>query len=114
MNDAVLGVRGENLAVKFLKKKGYKLISKNYRNSIGEIDIICYYPKNEEYVFVEVKTRSSASFGLPSEAVNLKKQNKIKQTATFFLKQNKLLDCKIRFDVIEVLENKINQIEYAF
>ena len=114
MNTKVLGTKGETLAEKYLQKKGYKILQKNYKNFIGEIDIICFDKKNNETIFVEVKTRQSAKYGQPCEAVNYFKQQKIYKTATVYLKQKSLLDEKFRFDVIEILGDDINHIEYAF
>lgn len=107
-------VSGETLAVKFLKKQGYKIIQQNYKNKIGEIDIICFNKKENEIIFVEVKSRSSYEFGLPSEAVDFVKQQKIIKTAQVFLTKNNLLNARIRFDVIEIVNKEINHIKYAF
>lgn len=108
----VLGVSGETLACNYLKKKGYKLIERNYKNKIGEIDIIA--SKKNMIVFVEVKTRETTMFGNPSEAVDYHKQNKIRKVSKRFLQENKLTDVPCRFDVIEVVGDKINHIENAF
>lgn len=108
----VLGVSGETLACNYLKKKGYKLIERNYKNKIGEIDIIA--SKKNMIVFVEVKTRETTMFGNPSEAVDYHKQNKIHKVSKRFLQENKLTDVPCSFDVIEVVGDKINHIENAF
>ena len=68
-----LGRWGEDLALKFLKKKKYNFITKNYRTPFGEIDIIC--KDKETLVFVEVKTSSTDFYGLPVERVNHNKKN---------------------------------------
>lgn len=110
-----IGLTGESLAVNYLKKNNYKVIQTNYKNKIGEIDIICFDTIQNETVFIEIKSRSTLAFGLPSEAVNFKKQNKIRNTASYYLLANKKYDTKIRFDVIEILNNEIyNHIKYAF
>lgn len=114
MNNIIEGKKGEILAQKFLKKKGFKILQTNYRNKIGEIDIICFDNKNNEIIFIEVKTRSTLQMGMPCEAVDFRKQKKIRNTASLYLLQNNKLDDKIRFDVIEVLNGEINHIEYAF
>lgn len=108
----VLGVSGESKAGVYLKKNGYKIIEKNYKTKIGEIDIIASYKKS--IVFIEVKARDTIAFGNPSEAVNIFKQNKIHKVAEQFLIENKLLDIPCRFDVIEIVGDKINHIENAF
>lgn len=114
MNTKILGNKGERIAKEYLVKKGFKILKQNYKNKIGEIDIICYNKKDDEIVFVEVKTRESHLFGTPSDAVDLHKQNKIKNTATFYLLKQKKLDSKFRFDVVEIFNDKVNHIEYAF
>lgn len=115
MNNPQVGTSGEVTACDYLKKNNYKIFQTNYKNKIGEIDIICFDKKEGELVFIEVKSRSSLNYGLPSEAVNFKKQNKIKNTASFYLLSNKKYECKIRFDVIEILNGEIlNHIKYAF
>ena len=112
MQNIIFGQIGENIAAKYLKKKKFKILQTNYKNSIGEIDIIA---KDEDFlVFVEVKSRNSEKFGRPSLAVTGVKQNKIRQVASVYLIQNKLTEAKCRFDVIEVLEQEINHIEDAF
>ncbi len=100
----VIGSIGEDIATKFLKKNKYKIIENNFKCKLGEIDIIA---KDGDYlVFVEVKTRKSTKYGMPSEAVNYYKQQKIIQVAKYYL-MNKSLDANVRFDVIEIIiENK--------
>lgn len=112
MQHITLGKKGEAQAVSFLKKKGYKILKINYTNKIGEIDIICKF--NDEIVFVEVKTRTSEKFGLPREAVTEYKQNKIRLAATLYLQANNMLSEKVRFDVVEILDDKIDHIIGCF
>lgn len=115
MNNPKVGVSGEAKACEYLKKNGYKILQTNYKNKIGEIDIICYDKSQEEIVFTEVKSRSSLVFGLPSEAVDFRKQNKIRNTASFYLLSNQKYESKLRFDVIEILNGEIlNHIKDAF
>ena len=105
MQHITLGKKGEAMAVSFLKKKGYKILKTNYVNKIGEIDVICKF--KDEIIFVEVKTRTTEKFGLPRESVTVHKQNKIRLTATLYLQSNNMLDQKVRFDVIEVIDQEI-------
>ena len=107
-----LGLKGEKLAEKHLKKLGYKIIKTNYVTPFGEADIIC--SKNGAMVFAEVKTRSSNKFGTPAQAVDNKKQNKYRQIATYYLTTNKLDDVEVSFMVVEVLGDCINLITDAF
>ena len=69
-----LGKRGEVVACKYLQSNGYRILEKNYKTHIGEIDVIA--EDGETLCFIEVKTRSGDGYGLPSEAVTLKKQDK--------------------------------------
>ncbi|MGN1212961.1 MAG: YraN family protein [Christensenellales bacterium] len=112
MNTKVLGTQGESVAVKFLKDKKFKILKQNYTTKIGEIDIIAQ--TKDIIVFVEVKARKSIRFGYPREAINLTKQKKIRKVATQYLLANKLMNCKVRFDCIEVLGDQITHIENCF
>ena len=113
-----IGEAGEEYAVKFLKKKKYKILERNYRKRYGEIDIIA---ENKNYiVFVEVKTRHTDSMTSASDAVNRQKQLKIIKTASLYLAENET-EKFCRFDVCEVYVNSdnlklvdINYIEAAF
>ena len=95
------GQKGEDLAVEFLRQKGYKILEKNFRCVFGEIDIIAQEKKT--FCFVEVKTRHSQVFGSPAEAVSCQKQEKIVKTALFYMNKKKLDNKDMRFDVISVL-----------
>ena len=103
---------GEVIACQFLKKCGYKILELNYKNKIGEIDIIA--EKNNIIRFVEVKERASDKFGRPSEAVNKRKQNKIAKVAQYYLIKNKKIASAVSFEVLEILDGKLNLIENAF
>lgn len=111
-----LGKRGELAAADFLKKNGYRILYKNYKSKLGEIDIIA--KDKDSICFVEVKTRSSDKFGLPQEALSSFKQRQIAKAALNFLKENNLLDKQARFDVISLLYSgespKIDLIKNAF
>ena len=108
----LLGSKGERLTIKYLKKQGYKILEKNYRNYIGEVDIIA--KKDNNIVFVEVKARTSLRFGTPSQAVGYDKQRKYKQIALYYMQQNNVEDCVVSFAVSEVLNGEINFINEAF
>lgn len=96
-----LGKRGEELAAGLLKENGYKILLKNYKTKLGEIDIIA--TEKDTICFIEVKTRESVRFGLPFEAISAPKQRQISKVALMFLKEKNLLDKKARFDVISVI-----------
>ena len=100
-----LGKFGENEAVEYLKEKGYKILERNFYCKRGEIDIIALDKK--EIVFVEIKSRISLKYGLPSEAVTKKKIDHILKTAEYFLYSRNLENENTRIDVIEVyIQNK--------
>jgi putative endonuclease len=96
-----LGKKGEELAIRFLKKKGYRMIEKNYVCKMGEMDLIAR--EKDTLVFIEVKTRTSTTFGPPQLAVNPKKQSQMSKVALHFLKEKRLEDVKARFDVVAIL-----------
>lgn len=106
-----IGKNYEEVAVKHLKKSGYKIIEQNYRLKVGEIDIIAKDKKT--LVFVEVKYRQSKEFGTPGEFVTVQKQNKIIKTALMYLKQNNI-ESDFRFDVISICNNETEHIKNAF
>jgi putative endonuclease len=95
------GKKGEKAAESFLKKQGYRILKKNFRASIGEIDLIAEH--QDVLVFIEVKSRADRSFGHPSMAVTPAKQKKIAQTAQVFLMKHSVKGRQIRFDVVSVL-----------
>jgi len=99
-----LGKKGEEIAVGLLKDNGYKILLRNYKTKLGEIDIIA--SDKGTICFIEVKTRQSDRFGLPSEAVSASKQRQISKAALVFLKERNILDKKARFDVVSILYSK--------
>jgi len=104
------GKDSESLAAKHLKKNGYKILEQNYRNKLGEIDIIA--KEKGTLVFVEVKARKTHVFGNPKWAVTPKKQRKISMVALYYLKAENKTDVKARFDVVSLSLAKDNpQIE---
>lgn len=112
-NNRQKGSRNEILAAKYLIDQGYKILDMNYTTKIGEIDIIAL--DINTLVFVEVKYRKSEKYGMPEEAVDFRKQNKIRRVASFYLLEKKYNDdTRIRFDVIGILGNKINHIKDGF
>ena len=112
----VLGKEGERIAEQYLKRKGYKLVERNYRCLAGEVDLIVL--DRRVIVFVEVKTRTGHGFGTPLEAVQPRKQRKMMQAAQFFLSQKKLHQRDARFDVVGISwpgrEPIIEHVENAF
>ncbi len=107
-----LGKRGEELATVFLEQKGFQIITRNYRQKTGEVDIIA--KDNNTLIFIEVKTRSSLLFGQPFEAVTEKKQSQLNRIALDYMTRNKIKNQAARFDVISILieKNKKPKIEH--
>jgi len=101
MSNKIKGKYGEEIAVNYLIKSGYKVIETNYRFSrYGEIDIIAL--DRATLCFIEVKTRSSERFGTPFEAVTKTKLDKIRKTACSYLQNSKIKYKNFRIDVISV------------
>ncbi len=98
------GKRGEEEAGKELTRRGYRIMMRNYRCSLGEIDIIT--EKGDKIVFVEVKTRTSLAFGLPQENVTYQKQEKIKKVAQVYLSSRQQFYRNIGFCVVAVQLDK--------
>lgn len=95
-----LGNLGERMALKKIKDLGYKCIEKNYRCSLGEIDLIAR--DRDCLVFIEIKTRKGRSIGYAKEAVTPKKIRQISKVALAYMKANDCCDTKARFDVVAV------------
>ncbi len=95
-----LGYFGEKIAESFYLENGYRILCRNYRVSVGEIDVIA--ESDSHLVFVEVKTRSSIRFGYPAESITEKKLLHMKRAAEQFLLQNPC-EKEIRFDAVEVM-----------
>ena len=96
-----LGNSGEDIAVQYLKSHGHIILKRNFYCKQGEIDIIT--KDKNEIVFIEVKSRSSTEYGLPSEAVTKQKIQHLYKTARYFLYKNKMLNEFVRFDAVEIL-----------
>ncbi len=113
------GVWGEAEVANYLRRRGYTLLAHSFRCRFGEIDLIAR--KGGVLCFVEVKTRSNLTCGLPREYVTAAKQERLRKTAAYYL-MVKELDCPARFDVAEVYTNdvqdpratRIEYIENAF
>lgn len=111
------GSIGENLVEAHLIANNCKIIAKNFQCNAGEIDII--FEDKDEIVFAEIKSRTSIEYGFPAESVTLYKKKHILSTTKYFLYINKIVDCNVRFDVIEVYfkigkEVSINHIKNVF
>ncbi len=99
---SILGRSGERRAEKYLRRLGYRLVARNYRCPMGELDLILLDGKT--IVFVEVKTRTGNDHADPEDAVNRSKQERIGRCARFFLRQTQSEDRVCRFDVLALTE----------
>jgi putative endonuclease len=110
------GKIGEDIAVKFLSRKGYKILKRNYRYGHGEIDIIAM--DKDVLIFVEVRMKFSDKFGFPEDSVTIKKREQLKKIASAFIQMNEVNFSECRFDVIGITfkdgKFNINHIENAF
>ncbi len=101
MHKKAVGNKGEDIAVKYLSEKGYKIIDRNYQYGHGEIDIIA--KDKDELVFIEVKYRRSLEYGNPEDSITKKKQAQIRKVAEAYLYENDIEDNLCRIDVIAIL-----------
>jgi len=106
------GKLGEDAAIKYLMANNYLIIERNYKNRLGEIDLIAR--DGDTLVFVEVKARSTLYYGNPEAAVDLRKQNKIIRVALSYINEKKCSDHPCRFDVVSIYGNKLEVIKNAF
>lgn len=96
------GNDGEDLAVAYLKKKGYHILERQWHHGHFELDIICEDPSTSQIVFVEVKTRSDDSFGNPLDAIDRKKMARLAAAANHYIRVSR---CPLewRFDIIGII-----------
>lgn len=111
MNKRQTGAFYEDAVCDFLRKRGIRILSRNFRCYLGELDIIGM--DGEILVFFEVKYRKTIQYGMPQEAVNLKKQKIICRCAAFYC-CHYANNRNIRYDVVAVLGTEINWIQDAF
>jgi putative endonuclease len=95
-----VGTLGEQAACSALTDQGYRILHRNYRVRGGELDIVC--ERNGVLVFCEVKTRTSARFGLPEEAITIAKRRRLRRLALEYLQREGRRARTLRFDVISV------------
>jgi putative endonuclease len=112
-----LGRWGEDLAVKHLEEGGYQIIKRNYRCTSGEMDIVAW--KDDQWVFVEVKTRRGNRFGRPEDAKNQAKADRLVRVSETYLSDESICDANWRIDLVAVeLDNRgrltrVEQLENA-
>ena len=104
-----LGRRGEKAARKFLRRAGLKILARNYRCPVGEVDLIALdastrsRPGAETIAFVEVKTRSSDRHVEPESAVDAAKRRRLRKVAGYYLATHDAAEFDVRFDVVAVV-----------
>lgn len=96
----------ENLAKTYLNQNHYYILDSNFKNFLGEIDIVCI--QNNLLIIVEVKGRYSYDYGLPQESVTFSKQKSIIGVTNAYISYKKLFNLNVRFDIIEVYLNSKN------
>ena len=102
------GDRGEAETARYLRKKGYQLLSSQWRCRFGELDLVAK-DRRGTICFVEVKLRSGTDHGLPREFVDSHKQERLRKTAACWLAKYDMADCRVRFDVAEVYREEGRQ-----
>ncbi len=114
-NNRKTGTEYEMAASEYLVANGYEIIERNYNCKYGEIDIIAKDKRDGYLSFVEVKYRTSRAFGMPYEAVNGKKQQRIIKSSKSYIYEHHLSQySKYRYDVVSILGNDIQLIKNAF
>jgi len=111
MNNVKLWIEGEEKACEYLRKRGYRILERNYKNRYGELDIIAQPKHNADViVIVEVKAKSSDDYGRPIEMITQHKRKKLEQVTSGYL-QTLDKEYYVRFDAIEFIDGQINHIE---
>ena len=99
------GDSGEDAACMLLEREGYRIAARNFSCKTGEIDIVAVHPGERLLAFVEVKTRRSTAFGMPCEAVDRKKQAKLRRCAeVYMLKDRRFSGFQPSMDIIEIIK----------
>ncbi|MCR5162290.1 MAG: YraN family protein [Lachnospiraceae bacterium] len=112
-NNRAAGAAGEELAAEVLRAEGYEIVCRNFRNRLGEIDIIAR--EGGFLVFIEVKYRKGRRAGDPLEAVGWEKQRIICRMAGVYLSMERMrADTPCRFDVVSITEDEVRVIRGAF
>ncbi|THJ21642.1 MAG: YraN family protein [Nitrospira sp. CG24E] len=113
----MFGQEGESAAEQYLRRKGYRILARNLRSSVGELDLVA--EEGQVLVFVEVKARRTDAFGGAIYAVHQRKQEKVIQLAAQYLARHHIKDRLCRFDVVllqgdETAPTQVEHIQNAF
>lgn len=111
-NKVTAGRRGEDRAVSHLQSVGMRVIKRNHRTKLGEIDLIAL--DGDVLVFVEVRTRASARYGSALATVGARKQNQIAKVAGSYLSRRAIPKGGVRFDVVGITGETLTHIKDAF
>jgi putative endonuclease len=103
---------GEELAVEYLREQGYRIVARNFRCRVGELDIVAM--DGDALVFVEVRSKRSARHGTPAETVNAAKQHRLARVAGVYLSRRRPRFDSCRFDVIGITDGRVQHIRDAF
>jgi len=106
------GALGEEMAIRTLKSNGYKIVERNHRNRLGEIDVIA--EEGGCLVFVEVKKRNTGRFGEAVCAVDERKKRHLVRAALFYMKMHDCFNRRVRFDVIGIDKDRTKLVKNAF
>lgn len=98
-----IGTEGEDMALQFFLKQGYRFLDRNFRTRFGELDLIMM--DRDEIVFGEVKKRASNAYGYPEQMVNWKKKKHLLKTAHIYLDRKQLTNYFYRFDTVAISGN---------
>lgn len=101
VNRKLLGAKGEDVAAGFLTRKGFRILERNYRSRLGEVDLVCQ--DRGAVVFVEVKTRTSSGFAPPLASVGPRKRAKLRRLAAEYVISRRRESSEIRFDVLSIV-----------
>jgi putative endonuclease len=108
----LLGDYGEARAQRAYERAGYAVLARNWRGRAGEIDLVV--ARDGCLVVCEVKTRATERFGLPAEAVDWRKQRRLRTLAYEFLAAHRPSCTRVRFDVVSIISGRLEIIEDAF
>jgi putative endonuclease len=110
MSTLTLGRKGEDLAASYLQRKGFRILARNFRTRLGEIDLVCR--DKATVVFVEVKTRLSDDYADPADSVTARKRVKLRRLAELYLVTRHLEGSDARFDVLGITLGPRPQFEH--
>lgn len=102
------GIHSEALAEAYLRRRGYRILARNFRCRMGELDLVAL--DGDELVFVEVRSRTSEAYGAPEESIIRRKQKRLRRTAEYYLLHTGQTDAFCRFDVLGVVLDEAGRV----